>query len=317
MSQCSLSLRESYVLPWSEKRGTVGRRLQARLSSTVGLGLRPYNSAASLSCSMMSVHRTEETPRRYTADNYVIMRVYRGQKLLDDEADFAQFQTLLATAVAERWEEPLLLVRDDDMRLLVVISEGNIMLCMARAANECLVSYQSSYSEATRAFRGLANECWAKDENFVEPLFAIKAIDAFFSGKRLSDHVDFCRGAPDSEITSFPTAIGKPEPVERNSVQMRVDVPAELRADMQAVCEFLDEVAHDADENIDFDDAIQIGALCGGRLDRRREIYIFSYYLANGDNWSFRSPRTVLDGIADGSICRIDVTAWVEKRAKS
>jgi hypothetical protein len=38
---------------------------------------------------------------------------------------------------------------------------------------------------------------------------------------------------------------------------MRVDVTEELRTDMQQVCDYLDEVADDVDESIDYDDAIQ------------------------------------------------------------
>ena len=82
---------------------------------------------------------------------------------------------------------------------------------------------------------------------------------------------------------------------------------------MRDVCEYLDGVADDPDENIDYDDAIQIGSLCGGRLDRRRDIYLFSYHLDSGDEWSFKVPRAVMDGIADGSIDKLTVDASVPK----
>ncbi len=72
-------------------------------------------------------------------------------------------------------------------------------------------------------------------------------------------------------------------------------------------------MADDPDENIDYDDAIQIGSLCGGRLDHWRDTYLFSYHLDNGDVWSFNVPRTVLDGIADGSINKLTVDASVPK----
>jgi hypothetical protein len=99
--------------------------------------------------------------------------------------------------------------------------------------------------------------------------------------------------------------------VERKLVEAHVDVTPELRADMQSVCEYLDEVADDPDVDIDYDDAIQIGSLCGGRINRRKDLYLFTYYLSSGDDWMFEAARTILDGIADGSISRISVTACV------
>jgi hypothetical protein len=42
-------------------------------------------------------------------------------------------------------------------------------------------------------------------------------------------------------------------------------------------------------------------------------MYLFSYYQTNGDVWSFKAPRTLLDGIADGSIGKITVDALVPR----
>jgi hypothetical protein len=241
------------------------------------------------------------------------MRVYRSKTLLSDNADFGAFTTLYAQSVIDKSADPFLLVRDDDSRLLIVTDDGSVMLCLANGPNDCMVSYASSYSDRSRQFVGLSGQHNAKDENFVDPRFAIKAIHAFFDQARMSEHVDFRCGAPDSEITIFPLAITARKRVERELVEMRVEVPRELRADMQEVCEYLDGVADDPDENIDFDDAIQIGSLCGGRLNRRHEIYEFSYFQATGDVWAFKVPRTILDGIADGSIDKLTVNASVPK----
>ena len=241
------------------------------------------------------------------------MRVYRRKTLLTDSADFSQFTKHFGEAVREKSVDPFLLVRDDDSRLLIVTDDGSVMLCITHGANDCAVSYASSYSDGKRTFLGLSRELSAKEENFVDPTFAIKAIHAFFDRGRLSEYVDFRRGTPEPEITTFPSAVKSPARIERKLVEMRVAVGPELQADMREVCEYLDEVADDPDENIDFDDAIQIGSLCGGRMDRRRDIYLFSYHLENGDVWSFKVPRTILDGIADGSIDKLTVNASVPK----
>ena len=241
------------------------------------------------------------------------MQVFRRKTLLSENADFATFTKLYGESVADKSHDPFLLIRDDDYRLLVITGDGMVMLSLATGPNDCSVSYASSYSDGSGTFTGLSRELTAKDENFVEPAFAIQAIHAFFDHKRLSEHVDFRRGTPDSDITTFPTPMTGRKRVERKLVEMRVAVTPELQSDMRDVCEYLDDVGDDPDENIDYDDAIQIGSLCGGRLDRRRDIYLFSYHLDNGDVWSFKVPRTVLDGIADGSIDKLTVDASVPK----
>lgn len=241
------------------------------------------------------------------------MQVYRGKTLLSDHADFTDFTKFYGEAVAANSHDPILLVRDDDNRLLVITDDGMVMLSLATGPSDCSVSYASSYSDGSRPFAGLSRELTAKDENFVEPAFAIKAVHAFFDRKQMSEHVDFRRGSPDSEITEFPTPMTGRKRVERKLVEMRIVVTPELQSDMRDVCKYLDEVADDPDENIDYGDAVQIGSLCGGRLDRRRDIYLFSYHLDNGDVWSFKVPRTVLDGIGDGSINKLTVDASVPK----
>src|SRR5436190_8781233 len=143
------------------------------------------------------------------------MQVYRRKTLLSNNADFAAFTKLYAESVINYTADPFLLVRDDDARLLIVTDDGSVMLCLANGPNDCSVSYASSYSDASRQFSGLSGQLTSKDENFVDPRFAIKAIQAFFERGRLSEHVDFHRGAPDLEILAFPTRIIRPQRVER------------------------------------------------------------------------------------------------------
>lgn len=102
------------------------------------------------------------------------------------------------------------------------------MLCLANGANDCSVSYASSYSDGSRWFVGLSDRQNAKDESFVEPSFAIKAIHAFFDRARMSEHVDFRRGSPDSEITTFPTAMTARKRVAKKTGQVFAEEDSRL-----------------------------------------------------------------------------------------
>ncbi len=241
------------------------------------------------------------------------MQVYRCRTLLDDNANYATFAKLFANAVVDGSSDSFLLVRGDNQRLLVVASESDILMSLARGPNNCMVSHGSSYSDGTRSFCGISRERVAKDSAFIDAGFAFLAIKAFFEHKPMTEHVDFRSGTPDDEIVTFPTAQLERPRIERKLVEMRGEVTNELRNDMQKVCEYLDEVADDPDENIDFDDAIQIASLCGGRIDRKQDLYSFSYYLDNGDVWEFRVKRTILDAIADGSLRTLSVLASMPK----
>jgi hypothetical protein len=239
------------------------------------------------------------------------MRVYRCKTLLDGEADYSAFARLFAKSIRDGSSDSFLLVRDDDQRLLVVASESDILLSLARGPNDCMVSYGSSYSDGTRTFFGLSQERVANDTSFVDAGFAFLAIKAFFETKPISEHVDFRKGTPDDEIVAFPTPMIARPRVERKLVEMRVEVTEELRTDMLDVCEYIDDVADETDVNIDFDDAIQIGSLCGGRINRKQDLYLFSYHLNNGDIWQFRVKRTMLEAIAYGGFQTLNVLASI------
>src|SRR5262249_38560825 len=103
------------------------------------------------------------------------MQVYRRKTLLNDNADVAAFTKLYGDSVYDNSSGPFLLIREDDTRLLIVTDDGAVMLCLANGPNDCSVSYASSYSARSREFAGLSGPCTAKDENFVDPTFAIKA----------------------------------------------------------------------------------------------------------------------------------------------
>ncbi|MFO0816111.1 MAG: hypothetical protein U0796_23070 [Gemmatales bacterium] len=245
------------------------------------------------------------------------MRLYHGKTLLLENANFTDFTKAYAKAVYEKSSLPFLLVRGDDARLLVVTHDSRIMMCRADWPGECYVSYDSSsYLDGSQRVMGLAHSMMVKDAFLIDPAFAIKAIQSFFTHKPMGDFVDFCHGTPEPELTSFPSPFKKKKNVKRELVEMHVTISEELKADMHDVCEFLGDNEGDPDVYIDYDDAIQIGSLCGGRINRRRNIFIFTYYLRNGDKWQFEVPRTVLDGIADGTITKLTVEASVPKNLR-
>jgi hypothetical protein len=242
------------------------------------------------------------------------MRVYRCKTLLDGKADYTAFARLFADSIHDGSSDAFLLVRDDEQRLLVVASQSDILLGLARGPNDCRISYGSSYSDGTRTFSGLSRELVANDSSFVDAGAALLAIKAFFEMKPLSEHVDFRHETPDDEILKFPTLMIAQPRVARKLVEMRVDVTEELRTDMQQVCDYLDEVADDVDENIDYDDAIQIASLCGGRINRKQDLYLFSHYLKNGDVWQFRVKRTILEALAEGGLRTLNVLASIPEK---
>ncbi len=248
------------------------------------------------------------------------MKLYHGKTLLQENADFAAFTRAYAQAVHEKSCVPFLLVRDDDYRLLVVTHESRIMLCTAKGywwANgpaNCSVSHESTYLEGIHSVVGLTkNHITVKDRSLIEPFFAIKAIQAFFNNKSMSDFVSFGSGMPEPEIMNFPSPFKAEEEIQQVRVEMQVTVTDELKADMQRVCEFLESKQLDRDGYFDSEDAIRIGSLCGERVDRRHNIFDFCYLQNNGDAWHFRAPRTVLDGIATGNITKLTVGVFVPK----
>ena len=56
----------------------------------------------------------------------------------------------------------------------------------------------------------------------------------------------------------------QPRPKERR----RVSIPAELRDSLKEVWELIRRASHDPDIALDYDDSIQVGAVCGGREEQ-------------------------------------------------
>jgi hypothetical protein len=243
------------------------------------------------------------------------MRVYQRKTLLAPAADFMEFAVLYGAAVKAKSTEALLLVREDKTRLMIVTIDNRVLLCEARSLGECVVSHDSTCSGGRHSFLGLSRKCAAPSECFLEPAGAISAIKSFFAGQDLAWALTcFRRGMPDPEILSFPEPLPAQtfhEPVKQVDRELLVEVPTKLRTDMRAVCAHLDKTVRGDLDRMDFDDAIQIGGLCGGLSDRAREVFLFSYHPGGGEVWSFTLPRAGLDAIAEGSLTRLKVCARI------
>lgn len=195
----------------------------------------------------------------------------------------------------------------------VVAAYGNIMLSVILDADRHYVSYGSTYADGTVRFAGLHKICEAGFDKFIDASIAMAGVDAFFRNARLSDHFDMRRGMPDSGICNFPHPMSVRQKKERTTINKSVTLSPEFRQNMTDVCEFLDEVEDDPDENIDFGDSIQIGAFCGGRTNNAAAAFEFSYYDASGEVWTFKLNRNLMDSIVDGGTTTMCVSASVPR----
>ena len=237
------------------------------------------------------------------------MIVYRSKALIGSNLSHREFLDAFAETALQGGDDPYLLVRDDGQRLQIALADGRMMLCVAYGPYRSHVSYSESDVEEPIHFRGLSGTCRARDENFVDIAFAMQAVDAFFHHRSMGEFVDFTSGRPDIEVLDFPEPMRTKKSPRETRVELTVDVPPQLMSDMQGVCEFLDVVADDPDENIDYDDAIQVDSLCGGRIHKTLDKYAFRFTGSAGECWDFEAFRDDLHGIADGSVQSLKVTA--------
>jgi hypothetical protein len=88
----------------------------------------------------------------------------------------------------------------------------------------------------------------------------------------------------------------------------RVPIPAELRDSLREVLELIHQARNDPDIVLDFDDAIQVGAVCGGRYGKKPRPYVLTYYPegdADRGRWFLTLHRTEVEDIADGHMTEI------------
>jgi hypothetical protein len=97
-----------------------------------------------------------------------------------------------------------------------------------------------------------------------------------------------------------------PKPKERR----KVPIPAELRESLYDVFELIQQAKHDPDIRLDYDDAIQVGAVCGGRYGKKPRSYVLTFY-PEGDaergRWFLTFDRTEIEDIGDGRMVEISL----------
>jgi hypothetical protein len=95
-----------------------------------------------------------------------------------------------------------------------------------------------------------------------------------------------------------------PKPKERR----KVAIPAELRDSLREVFKLIQQAKHDPDIVLDYDDAIQIGAVCGGRYGKKPRPFVLTYF-PEGEGkrgrWYLTLHRTEIEDIGDGRMTEI------------
>ncbi len=95
-----------------------------------------------------------------------------------------------------------------------------------------------------------------------------------------------------------------PKPKDRR----KVPIPADLRASLHEVFELIQRAKHDPDIALDYDDAIQIGGVCGGRCGKKPRSYELTYFPEGDDRrgrWYLTLHRTEIEDIGDGRMTEI------------
>ena len=96
----------------------------------------------------------------------------------------------------------------------------------------------------------------------------------------------------------------QPRPKDRR----KIAIPAELRDSLREVWDRVEQARRDPDIELDYDDAIQAGAVTGGRVGERSRPYVLAY-LPTGDEergrWSLALHPAEIEDIADGRMTEI------------
>jgi hypothetical protein len=96
------------------------------------------------------------------------------------------------------------------------------------------------------------------------------------------------------------------EPKEKD--RRKVPIPPELRESLAEVYELIQQAKHDPDIPLGYDDAIQVGAVCGGKFGKKPRPFVLTYF-PDGDGkrgrWYLRLHRTDIEDIGDGRMTEI------------
>lgn len=96
----------------------------------------------------------------------------------------------------------------------------------------------------------------------------------------------------------------QPKPKDRR----KESIPDELRESMKEIFDQIEQSENDPDISIDYDDALQTEAVCGGRFGKKPRPYILTYF-PKGDcekgKWFLTLHRTEVEDIGDGIMTEI------------
>jgi hypothetical protein len=94
----------------------------------------------------------------------------------------------------------------------------------------------------------------------------------------------------------------------REKDRRKVPVPPELRESLFEVHGLIRQAKHDPDIVLDYDDAIQVGAVCGGMYGKKPRPFVLTYF-PEGDSergqWYLTLHRTEIEDIGDGRMTEI------------
>jgi hypothetical protein len=88
----------------------------------------------------------------------------------------------------------------------------------------------------------------------------------------------------------------------------KVPIPGELRDSLREVFALIQRAKHDPDIVLDYGDAIQLGAVCGGRHGEKPRPYVLTYFPereGNRSRWYLTLHRTEIEDIGDGRMTEI------------
>ncbi len=94
----------------------------------------------------------------------------------------------------------------------------------------------------------------------------------------------------------------------REKERRKVPVPPELRESLREAHELIHQAKYDPDIAMDFDDAIQVGAVCGGMYSKKQRPFVLTYF-PEGDaergRWFLTLHHTEVEDIGDGRMTEI------------
>jgi hypothetical protein len=102
----------------------------------------------------------------------------------------------------------------------------------------------------------------------------------------------------------------RPKPKDRR----KVTIPDDLRDSLRDVFELIRQARRDPEINLDFDDAIQVGEVCGGRYGTKQRPFVLTYYPPGDERrgrWFLTLHPTEIEDIADGVMSEITMNCCV------